>query len=133
MIEPVLLPGEEVALIADAAVGQVSAQRQIGVAVAAAVVSLGQVTAIARPRPIALVMTDRRLLFVDRVRVDRHARDTVLFGLNPEGLRTKPYRGPSMNKRFDLEAEGMPTLRINFPLSAAGDAERVRAGVDASN
>jgi hypothetical protein len=131
-VQPYLAPGEEVHLITEAGVGQVSVKRQIGVGVAVAVVSLGQLTAIAQPRTFVLILTDQRLLFIDPSAVHRDRLDTVALALNLSGLRTKRYRGPSLNKRFDLEAYDMPPLRLNFPLSGGSDAEAIRAAVDES-
>jgi hypothetical protein len=127
-VQPHLVPGEQVHLITEAGVGQVSVKRQIGVAVA--VVSLGQLTAIAQPRTFVLVLTDHRLLFIDPSAVHRDRLDTPALALNLSGLRTRPYRGPSLTKRFDLEADDMPPLRLNFPLSGGSDAEAIRAAVD---
>lgn len=129
-VRPYLAPGEEVRLITQAGVGQVSVKRQIGVGVAVAVVSLGQLTAIAQPRTFVLVLTDRRLLFIDPSAVRRNGLDTIALALNLSGLRTRRYRGLSLNKRFDLEAQDMPPLRLNFPLSGGSDAEAVRRAVD---
>jgi hypothetical protein len=129
-VRPYLAQGELVQLITEAAVGKVSVKRQIGVGVAVAVVSLGQLTAIAQPRTFVLVLTDRRLLFIDPNAVHRDGLDAVALALNLNGLRTRPYRGPSLNKRFDLEAYDMPPLRLNFPLSGRSDAEAIRAAVD---
>ncbi len=129
-VQPLLEPGEAVRLIADVAVGQVSVKRQIGVGVAVAVVSLGQLTAIAQPRMFAVALTDRRLLFVDPDAVRRAGPDAVTLALDLDGLRTRPYRGLSLNKRFDLEADDMPPLRLNFPLSGGADAKAIRAAVD---
>lgn len=129
-VQPHLVQGEKVHLITEAAVGQVSVKRQIGVGVAVAVVSLGQLTAIAQPRTFVLVLTDRRLLFIDPSAAHRAGLDTVALALNLSGLRTRPYRGPSLNKRFDLEAYDMSPLRLNFPLSGRSDAEAIRAAVD---
>jgi hypothetical protein len=124
------VPGEEVRLITEAGVGGVSVKRQIGVGVAVAVVSLGQLTAIAQPRTFVLIVTDRRLLFIDPSAVHRDGLDTVALGLNLSGLSTEPVRGPSLTKRFDLVAEGMPPLRLDFPLSGRADAEAIREAVD---
>jgi hypothetical protein len=129
-VQPLLEPGEAVRLIADVAVGQVSVKRQIGVGVAVAVVSLGQLTAIAQPRTFAVALTDRRLLFVDPDAVRRAGPESVTLALDLHGLRTRPYRGLSLNKRFDLEADDMPPLRLNFPLSGGSDAKAIRAAVD---
>jgi hypothetical protein len=129
-VQPHLEPSEQVDLICEAGVGQVSVKRQIGVGVAVAVVSLGQLTAIAQPRTFVVVLTDRRLLFIDPSAVRRDGLDTVALALNLSGLRTKPYRGPTLTKRFDLEAHDMPPLRLNFPLSGRADAEAIRAAVD---
>jgi hypothetical protein len=129
-VQPHLVPGEQVHLITEAGVGQVSVKRQIGVGVAVAVVSLGQLTAIAQPRTFVLVLTDHRLLFIDPSAVHRGRLDAPALALNLRGLRTRPYRGPSLTKRFDLEADDLPPLRLNFPLSGRSDAEAVRAAVD---
>jgi hypothetical protein len=129
-VKPHLVPGEQVHSITEAGVGQVSLKRQIGVGVAVAVVSLGQLTAIAQPRTFVLILTDRRLLFVDRSAVRRNGLDEVALALNLSALRTKRYRGLSLNKRFDLEAYDMPPLRLNFPLSGGSDAKAIRAAVD---
>jgi hypothetical protein len=129
-VQPHLAQDEQVHLITEAGVGQVSVKRQIGVGVAVAVVSLGQLTAIAQPRTFVLVLTDRRLLFIDPSAVRRDGLDTVALALHLSGLRTKRYRGLSLNKRFDLEAYDMPPLRLNFPLSGGSDAEAIRAAVD---
>ena len=88
---------------------------------------MGQLTAIAQPRTFELVLTDRRLLFADPSAVQRNGLDTVALALELSGLRTRPYPGPSLNKRFDLEADDMPPLRLNFPLSGRSDAEAIRA------
>jgi hypothetical protein len=129
-VQPYLMEGEEVHLITEAGVGQVSVKRQIGVGVAVAVVSLGQLTAIVQPRTFVLILTDRRLVFIDPRALHRDGLDTVALALNLSGLRTRPYRGPSLNKRFDLEAYDMPPLRLNFPLSGRSDAEAIRAAID---
>jgi hypothetical protein len=50
-VQPHLVRGEQVQLITEAGVGQVSVKRQIGVGVAVAVVSLGQLTAIGGRSP----------------------------------------------------------------------------------
>jgi hypothetical protein len=129
-VQPHLMEGEAVHLITEAGVGQVSVKRQIGVGVAVAVVSLGQLTAIAQPRTFVIILTDRRLVFIDPSALHRDGLDTVALALNLSGLRTRPYRGPSLNKRFDLEAYNMPPLRLNFPLSGRSDAEAIRAAID---
>jgi hypothetical protein len=129
-VQPHLMEGEEAHLITEAGVGQVSVKRQIGVGVAVAVVSLGQLTAIAQPRTFVIILTDRRLVFIDPSALHRDGLDTVALALNLSGLRTRPYRGPSLNKRFDLEAYNMPPLRLNFPLSGRSDAEAIRAAID---
>jgi hypothetical protein len=129
-VQPHLVRGEEVRLITEAGVGRVSVKRQIGVGVAVAVVSLGVLTAIAQPRTFVLILTDRRLLFIDPSAVHRHGVDTVALALSLSGLWTNPFRGPVLNKRFDLEADDMPPLRLNFPLSGRTDAEVIRAAVD---
>jgi hypothetical protein len=129
-VRPYLAPGEQVRLVTQAGVGQVSVKRQIGVGVAVAVVSLGQLTAIAQPRTFVLILTDRQLLFVEPSSVRRNGVGEIALALNLSGLRTKRYRGLSLNKRFDLEADDMPPLRLNFPLSGGSDAQAVRAAVD---
>ena len=129
-VQPHLVQGEQVQLITEAGVGQVSVKRQIGVGIADAVVSLGQLTAIAQPRTFVLVLTDRRLLFIDPSALRRNGLDTVALALNLSGLGTRTCRGPSLTKRFDLEAYDMPPLRVNFPLSGRSDAEAIRAAVD---
>jgi hypothetical protein len=129
-VQPHLAQGEQVQLVTEAGVGQVSVRRQIGVGIAVAVVSLGQLTAIAQPRTFVLVLTDQRLLFIDPSAVHRDRLDTVALALNLSGLRTRPYRGVSLNKRFDLEAYDLPPLRLNFPLSGRSDGEAIRAAVD---
>jgi hypothetical protein len=129
-VQPYLEPGETVHLITQAGVGRVSVKRQVGVGVAVAVVSLGQLTAIVQPRTLVLVLSDRRLLFIDPSAVRRDRVDRVELALNLSGLRTRRYRGPSLNKRFDLEADDMAPLRLNFPLSGGSDGQAIRAAVD---
>ncbi|MEV4433673.1 hypothetical protein [Streptomyces sp. NPDC049555] len=62
---PLLFPGERVELITFAAVGKVSVRRQVATAALVGIATAGFMTMAVRPRKAYIVLTDRRLLFLD--------------------------------------------------------------------
>ncbi|MDQ0684312.1 hypothetical protein QFZ66_005192 [Streptomyces sp. B4I13] len=127
---PLLLEGEQVELTSLAGVGSVSARRQALTAAAVGVLSAGTVMATVTPRPLYVVLTDRRLLFFDGNR-----------GGRPGGLvlnLPRPYVSAGGSKKAflglqyvtHLSVSGQEkALKVTFPVQHRADGPRFVSGL----
>lgn len=111
-----LEPGETVEFGMMAQVGQVSLKKQVATAAAVAILTAGTATAFARPAPRVLVLTSRRLLFLDATSGLGRPMKKLLGALPREVLRAT-RRGSFINTSYDLtDTQGSgKAIRIKIP------------------
>ncbi len=115
---PLLEPGEVIEVATVAAVGKVSAKRQIATAAITAIVTAGTVTAVAYAPKRPMVLTNRRLLFLDANELTGRPQEKLVGELNREGLRAQ-RQGALLWLKYDLiDNNGAPVVRLSFPVPA---------------
>ena len=113
---PLLEPGEVIEVVTVAAVGKVSARRQIATVAVAAILSAGTVTAVAYSPKRPVVLTDRRLLFLDANELTGRPLEKLVGALPREGLRAQRQRGLLWLKYDLIDNTGAPVVRLSFPV-----------------
>ena len=113
---PLLEPGEVIEVATVAAVGKVSARRQIATVAVAAILSAGTVTAVAYSPKRPVVLTDRRLLFLDANEITGRPLEKLVGALPREGLRAQRQRGLLWLKYDLIDNAGAPVVRLSFPV-----------------
>ncbi len=89
---PLLDPGEVIEIATVAAVGKVSTRRQIATVAVTAILSVGTVTAVVYSPKRPVVLTNRRLLFLDANEISGRPLEKLVGVLNREGLRAQRQR-----------------------------------------
>ena len=113
---PLLEPGEVIEVATVAAVGKVSARRQIATVAVAAILSAGTVTVVAYSPKRPVVLTNRRLLFLDANEITGRPLEKLVGTLNREGLRAQRQRALLWLKYDLIDGTGAPVVRLSFPL-----------------
>jgi hypothetical protein len=113
---PLLQPGEVIEVATVAAVGKVSAKRQIATAAITAIVTAGTVTAVAYAPKRPMVLTNRRLLFLDANELTGRPQEKLVGELNREGLRAQRQRALLWLKYDLIDNSGAPVIRLSFPV-----------------
>jgi hypothetical protein len=115
---PLLEPGEVIEVATVAAVGKVSAKRQIATAAITAIVTAGTVTAVAYAPKRPMVLTNRRLLFLDANDLTGRPQEKLVGELNREGLRAQRQRALLWLKYDLIDNSGAAVVRLSFPVPA---------------
>lgn len=120
---PLLEPGEVIEVATVAAVGKVSAKRQIATVAVTAILSAGTVTAVAYAPKRPIVLTNRRLLFLDANEITGRPQEKLVGAIAREGLRAQRQRGILWRKYDLIDNRGAAVLRLSYPLPnrKAGD------------
>ncbi|TLS43941.1 hypothetical protein FE633_23230 [Streptomyces montanus] len=122
---PLLRPEEQVEFSTLAAIGSVSAGKRALTAAVAGVLSAGTVIATVTPRPMYIVLTDRRLLFFDGNRGGRPG-DLVLDVPRPYVSATAPkkaFLGLQYVTHLSVAGEEQQ-LKLTFPVQHRADGPR---------
>lgn len=115
-VTPLLEPGEVIEVATVAAVGKVSARRQFATVAVAAILSAGTVTVVAYSPKRPVVLTNRRLLFLDANEITGRPLEKLVGTLNREGLRAQRQRALLWLKYDLIDGTGAPVVRLSFPL-----------------
>ncbi|GGM04885.1 hypothetical protein GCM10010129_55560 [Streptomyces fumigatiscleroticus] len=130
---PLLAPGEQVQFTSLVGVGSISVRAQVATSTLVAVVSGGTMIGALSPRPLYLVMTDRRLLFFDGNRGGRPGRLEMDL--------PRPYLSVSGTKKAMLGltyvvhlamAGQQQGLKVTFPVQNRSDGPRFVAALPAA-
>ena len=113
---PLLEPGEVIEVVTVAAIGKVSPRRQIATVAVAAILSAGTVTAVAYSPKRPVVLTNRRLLFLDANEITGRPLEKLVGALPREGLRAQRQRGLLWLKYDLIDNTGAPVVRLSFPV-----------------
>lgn len=132
IISPHLVQGEIVHYAVMGAVGKVSAKRQIATATITALVSLGTLVAVSRPNPVGIVLTNKRLLFLEASANAGKPRKK-LVGSIPLGSFTVQPVSSLLLRKFDLFLHDGSTLRLTFPISKKSAADELAKMMSSDN
>ena len=113
---PLLEPGEAIEVATVAAVGKVSAKRQIATVAITAILTAGTVTAVTYSPKRPVVLTNRRLLFLDANEVTGRPLEKLVGALPREGLRAQRQQGLLWLKYDLIDDTGAPVVRLSFPV-----------------
>ena len=113
---PLLEPGEVIEVVTVAGIGKVSPRRQIATVAVAAILSAGTVTAVAYSPKRPVVLTNRRLLFLDANEITGRPLEKLVGALPREGLRAQRQRGLLWLKYDLIDNTGAPVVRLSFPV-----------------
>ncbi|MGV9254211.1 hypothetical protein [Streptomyces sp. NPDC003697] len=130
---PVLVEGEQVELTSLAGVGSVSVRRQALTAAVVGVLSAGTVMATVTPRPMYVVLTDRRVLFFDGNRGGRPGRLEVSLPrphVTAGGSR-KAFLGLQYVTVLSVAGQEQG-LKVTFPVQHRGDGPRFVSALPAA-
>jgi hypothetical protein len=94
----------------------VSAKRQIATAAITAIVTAGTVTAVAYAPKRPMVLTNRRLLFLDANELTGRPQEKLVGELSREGLRAQRQRALLWLKYDLIDNSGSPVVRLSFPV-----------------
>jgi len=89
-VAPALEVGEHVEIEAFGGVGQVSVKRMVATTVVVSALTLGTVMAVAKPRALFMVLTDRRLIFLEPSAMAGKPTSTIVFVLPREACPRNP-------------------------------------------
>lgn len=126
---PLLLQDEQVQMTTLAGVGSVSVRKQALTAAVVGVLSAGTVMATVTPRPMYVVLTDRRVLFFDGNRGGKPGK--LMLNL------PRPYVSAGGSKKAFLGLQYVTYLtvagqekglKVAFPVQHRGDGPRFVAG-----
>ncbi|MET7380593.1 hypothetical protein ABZT08_17530 [Streptomyces sp. NPDC005526] len=127
---PLLLEGEQVQLTSLAGVGSVSVRKQALTAAVVGVLSAGTVIATVTPRPLYIVLTDRRVLFFDGNRGGKPGK--LLINLPREyvsaGDSKKAFLGLQYVTHLSVAGQEQG-LKVTFPVQHRGDGPRFVSGL----
>ena len=126
---PLLQPGEVIEVATVAAVGKVSAKRQIATAAITAIVTAGTVTAVAYAPKRPMVLTNRRLLFLDANQLTGRPQEKLVGELNREGLRAQRQRALLWLKYDLIDNSGAAVVRLSFPVPARKAGGQIAAAL----
>ena len=113
---PLLEPGETIEVATVAAVGKVSLKRQVATAAVTAVLTAGMVTAVTYAQKRPVVLTNRRLLFLDFNNLTGKPLEKLVGQVPREGLRAQRDRALLWLAYNLIDGSGAPVLRLSFPL-----------------
>ena len=126
---PLLGPGEVIEIATVAAVDKVSARRQIATVAVAAILSAGTVTAVAYSPKRPVVLTKRRLLFLDANEITGRPLEKLVGALSREGLRAQRQRGLLWLKYDLIDSTGAPVVRLSFPVPNRSAGHQIAAAL----
>jgi hypothetical protein len=129
--EGVLEPGEIVEVATFATIGGVQMGKTLAVAAVSAIATAGLVSVMTSPKLMPIVLTSKRLLFLDyNGIVVEEADSKIVSQMQRSDLRAKPARRVMLYRRVDVtDLEGRPVARMNFSLFDHGDARRIADGL----
>lgn len=113
---PLLESGETLEVATVAAVGKVSLKRQIATAAVTAVLSAGMASVVTYARKLPVVLTNRRLLFLDANEITGRPQEKLVGSVPREGLRAQRQRAVLWLVYNLIDNTGAPVLRLSFPL-----------------
>jgi hypothetical protein len=113
---PLLEQGETIEVATVAGVGTVSAKRQIATAAVTAVLSAGMVTAVTYAKKRPMVLTNRRLLFLEANELTGRPLEKLVAAVPREGLRARRGRALLWLVYDLIDTAGGGVLRLSFPL-----------------
>ncbi|HEX9476913.1 MAG TPA: hypothetical protein VGA41_09665 [Candidatus Dormibacteraeota bacterium] len=125
--EPVLEPGEIVEVATVGAFGSVSVARTAITAAAVSIATAGLFTAYVTPKKVPIVLTTKRLLILGTKGLITESPDSKIEAQVPRSeLRARaPHRRFLWTKVELTDPQGTPVARMQFPLPARGDADRI--------
>ena len=126
---PLLEPGEVIEVATVAAVGKVSTRRQIATVAVTAILSAGTVTAVTYSPKRPVVLTNRRLLFLDANEITGRPLEKLVGVLNREGLRAQRQRALLWLKYDLIDSTGAPVVRLSFPLPNRSAGHQIAAAL----
>ena len=128
---PLLEPGELIEVATVAAVGKVSAKRQIATVAVTAILTAGTVTAVAYAQKRPMALTNRCLLFLDANELTGRPLEKLVGAIAREGLRAQRQRALLWRKYDLIDSTGAAVVRLSFPLPnrKAGDQIATALGV----
>ena len=126
---PLLEPGEVIETATVAAVGKVSARRQIATVAVTTILSAGTVTAVTYSPKRPVVLTNRRLLFLDANEITGRPLEKLVGVLNREGLRAQRQQALLWLKYDLIDSSGAPVVRLSFPLPNRSAGHQIAAGL----
>jgi hypothetical protein len=120
---PLLMAGERVELLSLTSVGTVSAGRRIATAAVVGVLTAGTVTAVVRPRPMYLAVTDQRLLLFDAAHSSGRPGNLLANLPRPYVTASGPRKGMlGLVSVVRLTVEGSERdLKLTFPVMTRRD------------
>src|SRR5437868_12293328 len=122
---PVLEPDETIEVATVAAVGTVSMARKVATAAVVAIATAGMATAhiSAKKRPI--VLTNRRLLFLDTQGIFEKPASKILWAAPRPELRAE-RKSSLVWRAYELtDRNGTPLVRLSFPLPNRRAGDRI--------
>jgi hypothetical protein len=126
VVTPFLEGGEQPIMSTCATMGAHSVGTITRGAVRQSVSTLGTSFTLHMPKRFFLVLTNRRLLFVDSHESSGRPLPHVAAHLPRHGLRLTPLRGGGLMKCFHVTApDGRPITQVNFAMPQRGDAARL--------
>jgi len=126
---PLLEPGEVIEVATVAAVGKVSTRRQIATVAVTAILSAGTVTAVTYSPKRPVVLTNRRLLFLDANEITGRPLEKLVGVLNREGLRAQRQRALLWLKYDLIDSTGAPVVRLSFPVPNLSAGHQIAAAL----
>ncbi|MFE1749932.1 hypothetical protein [Streptomyces anandii] len=130
---PLLVQGEEIRLTSLAGVGSVSVRRRAVTAAVVGALSAGTVIATVTPRPMYVVLTDRRVLFLDGNRGGRPGAlvlDLPLRYVTATGSK-KAFLGLQYVTHLTVPGQEK-ALKITFPVQHRSDGPHFAAAFPAT-
>lgn len=129
-VTPFLAEGEVVEAATFANVGTVSARRLIGTAVIVGVATAGMFTAVARPRPMYVVLTTSRVLFFGADRLTGGPDDHPAMELQRAWLAVAEVKKFLLALNVHLHIEGSDKdLKLSFPRTTHDAARTIVAAL----
>ncbi|MFJ8200168.1 hypothetical protein [Streptomyces sp. NPDC096152] len=127
---PLLVEGERVLLTTLAGVGSVSVRKRALTAAVVGALSAGMVIATVTPRPMYIVLTDRRVLFFDGNRGGKPGK--LMVDLPHEYVTAGGSKKALLGLQFvtHLSVAGQEQgLKVTFPVQHRGDGPRFVSGL----
>lgn len=127
----VLDPGETVQVVASAMVGQVSAKKTIVAAAAVGVLTGGALTALVTPKKLYVVLTERRLVFLEGEKIGGKAKPVIYMEFPRSAVETVSTRTkravlvvPTLVAEFAI-AGSEKGLKLQFPTVCRGEGQEI--------
>src|SRR5437764_15450044 len=112
-----------------APVAKVSTRRQIATVAVTALPSAGTVTPVTYSPKRPIVLTNRRLLFLDANEITGRPLEKLVGVLNREGLRAQRQRALLWLKYDVIDSTGAPIVRLSFPVPNRSAGHRIAASL----